>query len=151
MKEKPEGRTMSFSIFDMDHFKSINDHHGHLEGDDVLRRFSRLLSDTFGSEFILGRLGGDEFGVFGCMEIADEEGARKELQTYIKALRNRFTESLGRDYSADNLSFCSGTSIVHENDRDFSTVFSRADTLLYRGKQNGKSQDHFDDKESGAS
>lgn len=151
MKEKPEGRTMSFSIFDMDHFKSINDHHGHLEGDDVLRRFSRLLSDTFGSEFILGRLGGDEFGVFGCMEIADEEGARKELQTYIKALRNRFTESLGRDYSADNLSFCSGTAIVHENDRDFSTVFSRADTLLYRGKQNGKSQDHFDDKESSAS
>jgi diguanylate cyclase (GGDEF)-like protein len=148
MKERPAGKTMSFSIFDMDHFKSINDQHGHLEGDEVLRRFSRLLSDTFGSEFSLGRLGGDEFGVFGCMDIPDEEIASKELQKYIKVLRHRFNESLAKDYSVDNLSFCSGSTIVHKSDSDFSEVFGRADALLYIGKKSGKSQDHFDDRES---
>lgn len=148
IKEKPAGKTMSFSIFDMDHFKSINDQHGHLEGDEVLRRFSKLLSDTFGSEFILGRLGGDEFGVFGCIDILDEMRAVTELKKYIAALRNSFNKSLAKDYSVDSLSFCSGTAIVHKSDLNFTDVFNRADTLLYLGKKNGKSQDHFDDKGS---
>ena len=148
IKEKPAGKTMSFSIFDMDHFKSINDQHGHLEGDEVLRRFSKLLSDTFGSEFILGRLGGDEFGVFGCIDILDEMRAITELKKYIAALRNSFNKSLAKDYSVDSLSFCSGTAIVHKSDLNFTDVFNRADTLLYLGKKNGKSQDHFDDEGS---
>ena len=148
IKEKPADKTMSFSIFDMDHFKSINDQHGHLEGDEVLRRFSKLLSDTFGSEFILGRLGGDEFGVFGCIDILDEMRAITELKKYIAALRNSFDKSLAKDYSVDSLSFCSGTAIVHKSDLNFTDVFNRADTLLYLGKRNGKSQDHFDDKGS---
>ena len=146
IKEKPAGKTMSFSIFDMDHFKSINDQHGHLEGDEVLRRFSKLLSDTFGSEFILGRLGGDEFGVFGCIDILDEMRAITELKKYIAALRHSFNKSLAKDYSVDSLSFCSGTAIVHKSDLNFTDVFNRADTLLYLGKKNGKSQDHFDDE-----
>ena len=148
VQEMPADKIMSFSIFDLDNFKSINDQHGHLEGDNVLRRFSRLLSETYGSEFILGRLGGDEFGVFGCMDIVDEKGAREELRRYTDALRSRFQESLGRDYAADGLSFCSGTSIVLSDDHDFERVFSRADALLYRGKKNGKGQDYFEDKGS---
>lgn len=148
LKQMPAGRTMSFSIFDLDNFKSVNDQHGHLEGDRVLRLFSILLSDTFGSEFTLARLGGDEFGVFGCMDIADEGSARGELRKYIDALRHRFDESLGREFSADSLSFCSGTSIVQTDDRDFEKVFSRADALLYAGKKSGKDQDCFDDRGS---
>lgn len=150
IRHKPEGRMMSFSIFDMDNFKSINDNHGHLEGDDVLRRFSLLLSNTFGSEFTLGRLGGDEFGVFGCLDIPDEETARKELEHYITAFRKRFSEGPGRDFSTDNLSFCSGTTIVHADDSSFDSVFSRADALLYKGKKSGKGQDNFDDRGSDA-
>lgn len=145
IKEMPSGRTMSFSIFDLDNFKSINDQHGHLEGDTVLRRFSTLLSDTFGSEFTLTRLGGDEFGVFGCMDIPDEESSRVELANYLDALRTRFNETLGTDYSTDSLSFCSGTSFVHEDDQDFEKVFQRADKLLYKGKKSDKAQDYIDE------
>ena len=148
IEEMPAGKTMSFSIFDLDNFKSINDQHGHLEGDTVLRRFSTLLSDTFGSEFTLGRLGGDEFGVFGCMDISDEESARGELKKYLDALRGRFNESLGTDYSADSLSYCSGTSFVHKGDRSFERVFRTSDELLYKGKKSGKAQDYIDDKGS---
>lgn len=148
VEQRPAGRTMSFTIFDMDNFKSINDNHGHLEGDDVLRRFAVLLSNTFGSEFTLGRLGGDEFGIFGCMDIPDEESVRKELSHYIEVFRDRFSDGLGRDFSADTLSFCSGTTFVHADDSNFDSVFSRADALLYKGKKNGKGQDNFDDRGS---
>lgn len=148
IQEMSADKMMSFTIFDLDNFKLINDQHGHLEGDNVLRRFSGLLSETYGSEFILGGLGGDEFGVFGCMDIVDEESARRELREYTDALRSRFKESLGRDYAGDGLSFCSGTSIVLSDDHDFERVFSRADALLYRGKKNGKGQDYFEDKGS---
>lgn len=145
LTQKAAGRTMSFTILDMDNFKSINDRHGHLTGDQVLKRFSTLLSGTFGSEFRLGRLGGDEFGVFGCMDNTTEESARKELAHYLHAMRSSFHEGLGKEFADDNLSFCSGTTFIQADDNDFEIVFKRADNLLYEGKKSGKGQDHFDE------
>jgi diguanylate cyclase (GGDEF)-like protein len=49
--------------FDLDHFKSINDQHGHDAGDDVLRQFSKLLYSHFRTSDVVARLGGDEFTV----------------------------------------------------------------------------------------
>jgi diguanylate cyclase (GGDEF)-like protein len=48
---------------DLDHFKSINDNHGHEAGDDALRLFARLLFETFRTSDVVARFGGDEFAV----------------------------------------------------------------------------------------
>ncbi|MFK7818783.1 MAG: GGDEF domain-containing protein [Planctomycetaceae bacterium] len=56
-------KTLSVLILDLDHFKAINDLHGHLAGDDVLREFSRRVTTTMRTESVFARLGGEEFGI----------------------------------------------------------------------------------------
>lgn len=60
-RSKREGTCMSVILIDVDHFKKINDMHGHIYGDEVLRRTSKCLSDNLRPYDILGRFGGDEF------------------------------------------------------------------------------------------
>jgi diguanylate cyclase (GGDEF)-like protein len=58
------GHAFSLGILDLDHFKSINDEHGHLVGDDVLRAAAQLFAEVLREEDILGRYGGEEFIFF---------------------------------------------------------------------------------------
>ena len=57
------GRELSLVLFDIDHFKQINDRHGHEAGDKALKHFARLLESTARSADIACRIGGDEFAV----------------------------------------------------------------------------------------
>jgi diguanylate cyclase (GGDEF)-like protein len=56
-------RPVLFGLLDLDHFKSINDQHGHLVGDEVLEEVGEILSNTFDETGVAGRYGGEEFGV----------------------------------------------------------------------------------------
>jgi len=58
------GKPASLVYFDLNHFKKINDRHGHSEGDRALATFARALKDAFRESDVIGRLGGDEFVVF---------------------------------------------------------------------------------------
>ncbi len=49
------------ALLDLDHFKQVNDQHGHQAGDEVLRRFARIVSSTLRKQDLLGRWGGEEF------------------------------------------------------------------------------------------
>ena len=57
------GGVLSLAMIDLDRFKAVNDHHGHLVGDQVLRTFAQLLTGTLRSSDVVGRCGGEEFGV----------------------------------------------------------------------------------------
>ena len=59
---KPE--TGAFFMIDLDYFKKINDTYGHALGDFVVQRTADILKASFREEDIIGRIGGDEFGVF---------------------------------------------------------------------------------------
>ncbi|MFW6344149.1 MAG: GGDEF domain-containing protein, partial [Sediminispirochaetaceae bacterium] len=54
---------VSFAMIDADHFKDVNDTHGHLTGDRVLKSLSRMLQDRLRRTDIIGRYGGEEFGI----------------------------------------------------------------------------------------
>ena len=56
--------SMAVLVIDMDHFKKVNDKHGHLYGDDVLRLLAKTIADILRSGDVLGRYGGEEFCVF---------------------------------------------------------------------------------------
>ena len=137
-------RQRSFTILDLDNFKQVNDTMGHLAGDQVIRSFADCLSKVFGSEFILGRLGGDEFGVLGNLEVESPGQMQKEMEKYLTALRKSFNEDLGQKYSAVSLNFSSGTVGVKDSKEEFSSLYERADHLLYEAKRAHKGQDRYD-------
>jgi diguanylate cyclase (GGDEF)-like protein len=72
------GTPSSLVYFDLDHFKSINDRHGHAAGDAVLRQFAESLQRQIRETDVLARLGGDEFGVI-LAHITHEQALKKAV------------------------------------------------------------------------
>ncbi|MFP4179478.1 MAG: diguanylate cyclase [Spirochaetaceae bacterium] len=63
MRAERSEMPVSFAMIDADHFKDVNDTHGHLTGDRVLKSLSRMLQDRLRRTDIIGRYGGEEFGI----------------------------------------------------------------------------------------
>src|SRR5690606_2216381 len=68
-------RPMALAMVDLDHFKRINDEHGHIGGDSVLRQFSEILRRLVRADDIAARIGGEEFAV--VLPESDAEAARE--------------------------------------------------------------------------
>ncbi len=68
-------RPLSLILFDLDHFKQVNDKYGHPAGDSVLRQVAEVVNQTVGPELLLTRTGGEEFAVLcaGVTEVAAQE------------------------------------------------------------------------------
>lgn len=62
-RAKRYARPLALTMFDLDHFKSINDHYGHMAGDEVLRQLAHLVSRNIRQEDIFARVGGEEFAL----------------------------------------------------------------------------------------
>lgn len=132
--KRKDDRTASFyslAIFDIDHFKRVNDNFGHLIGDEVLLLFSQHLKQSFRDSDPLFRFGGEEFvGVFGCNGPDDIQAIlerfRKKIEQYNfpqvghVTVSTGFTEITGFDTS--------------------SQVIDRADSALYYAKNNGRNR-----------
>jgi diguanylate cyclase (GGDEF)-like protein len=119
-------------IVDIDHFKSINDEHGHLLGDDILRAISSALRAVTQEPVKLGRLGGEEFLIVngGASEI-DARRLAERLLSQVRSLDltrhlagRRVTISIGLTLSAP------GDTVTH--------LLRRADEALYAAKANGR-------------
>ena len=108
----------------------------------MLRSFSGLLTETFASEFFtIGRIGGDEFAVFGILDTNDAASVRVEMEQYMAELRSRFMEMFKEYSSRNGLSFSSGTVMIRADEKDYAEIFNRADRLLYESKKSGKGKD----------
>lgn len=130
------GRTFSVIIIDLDYFKRVNDTYGHLIGDKTLVNLSRLLSDNIRSIDTLGRWGGEEFMII-CPETSSEGG--KQLAEKIQAVIERY------DFPHIHTLTCSfGISESREGDR-IENVVGRADSALYRAKEEGRNRICIDD------
>ncbi|GLQ54480.1 GGDEF domain-containing protein [Devosia nitrariae] len=120
-------------IADLDNFKAINDTHGHECGDAVIVAFARLLKESAGEHFIVGRLGGEEFGVF--MPGVEASGARllaENVRTRFAALVFPFSASLRTTVSM-------GVSQIEPGD-SHSDALRRADGALYQAKREGRNR-----------
>src|SRR6185503_1923102 len=62
-RSRRQGRRLAYAMIDIDHFKEVNDRHGHPAGDRVILSLSRLLQNRLRKTDIIGRYGGDEFAV----------------------------------------------------------------------------------------
>jgi diguanylate cyclase (GGDEF)-like protein len=117
-------------ICDIDHFKLINDSHGHHVGDRVLIRLASRIRETFGDNAIAGRIGGEEFAVLlGGMDI-DRAGAQ------VERLRSRIEKMRSEDNHIDfTLSFGLAECRPGES---FTELRERADRAMYRAKAAGR-------------
>lgn len=129
--EKP----FSLLMFDLDHFKSINDTYGHDVGDDVLRNVAKTMSDTLRSTDIFGRIGGEEFAV------AMPETDRATAVDVAERLRIRFMETLVQT-KAGPVRYTASMGITPLSDPQtlLSQMVKRADIALYQAKNNGRNR-----------
>ncbi len=125
------GRPFSAILFDIDHFKTVNDRYGHSAGDDVLVQMSAWLQAALRTTDIPGRWGGDEFLV-----LCPETGLDTALQLADR-LRHDYE---GYDFpGAVRLTASFGVA-AHRSGRTDSDILQSADAALYRAKQGGRNR-----------
>lgn len=119
-----------FVMLDVDDFKAINDTYGHPLGDEVLIGIARTLQAWFEDRALIGRLGGDEFGVFVTDSVIGRE--LEELLAKINAIRLP---------GAPDLRISCSIGVAHvQAGICFEDLYKQADSALYRSKYSGKNQ-----------
>jgi diguanylate cyclase (GGDEF)-like protein len=128
-------RPLSLLMLDIDHFKAINDQHGHLTGDFVLRELSRRLLVRVRREELLARYGGEEFAA--VLPETDLNGGR----IFAEQVR-RLVADAPFEYEGDhfNVTISVGLTTVEGEDIDPATFIKRADDNLYRAKRDGRNR-----------
>ena len=122
---------VAVAILDIDHFKAVNDTHGHDGGDRVLREFAQFLRSGLRDRDILTRFGGEEFVIlFPNTLLEDAYGLLDRLRL---DLRNAAFSEMPARFA---VSFTAG--VVNCPDGDLMAALRRADQLLYRGKRSGR-------------
>lgn len=123
-------------VFDIDHFKWINDEFGHLFGDEVIKQVSNAASCIIEEKDLFGRYGGDEFVVL--LRNSTLKEGKKKAEQIIEVLRNLEIEKNGKVLSIRTSIGISDNS--NAGIKNFSDLFHSADKALYKAKQNGKNQ-----------
>jgi diguanylate cyclase (GGDEF)-like protein len=119
------------AIFDLDHFKRVNDTHGHLLGDEILLLFSQQMHKNFRDKDLLFRFGGEEFiGIFQC---SDDDT--------ITHILSRFRETIAQFNfpQVGQITASCGFTKIGAFDLSSNTI-DRADLSLYHAKHNGRNQ-----------
>jgi diguanylate cyclase (GGDEF)-like protein/PAS domain S-box-containing protein len=131
-------------IFDLDHFKEINDTSGHPAGDTLLRMIATELRNRIRKSDIAGRLGGDEFAVL--MPNQTAEGAL----AFANLLNLRLAEQpLRVQQKLYRISASIGIAMIPEHGYDIDEIMANADLAMYYAKNNGRGRAHifsYDDK-----
>jgi diguanylate cyclase (GGDEF)-like protein/PAS domain S-box-containing protein len=128
-------RSLSVVVFDIDYFKRVNDQFGHPAGDAVLRGISGICRDVFRQTDIIGRLGGEEFGVILVECNLQQAGIAAER------FRQRVeSEIFEVEETAIHCTISLGIAACMENTDDVDSLMKRADTELYRAKNSGRNR-----------
>jgi len=122
-------------ILDLDHFKSINDRYGHLEGDRALIEFAAVVRAELRSSDVVGRMGGEEFAVLLPDTRSDE--AEAIAQRIVRQLRQRQLWS-GDDQQPRGMTASVGVASRLPSDRHLRDWLDRADKALYQAKRQGR-------------
>jgi len=134
-------RPLALILCDLDHFKAVNDLHGHAAGDRALQAFSGLVLGRLRSSDHVGRIGGEEFLV-----VLPETSGRAAM-ALADSLRQSVAEEVvaGPEGGAEfRMTCCFGVVQMGDLDPDGGSLLARADLALYRAKGQGRNRVEFD-------
>ena len=140
-QQAKRGEPVAMLMFDLDHFKSINDQFGHAVGDDALRLFGRVVRASTRVDDIIGRFGGEEFiavvpgGIESASKIAERVRAGFEAAGATIA-----THTVGATVSI-------GAAISYDPVTVINSLIARADAALYRAKHDGRNRIYIAEEE----
>lgn len=123
---------LSFLMFDVDEFKTLNDNFGHALGDLVLQTITETCMKTLRKTDTIARWGGDEFMIM--MPETDHCHASVIAERIRQKTFNRFH---GRDF---DVTLSIGITVSREEDKNLDDIYARADKALYKAKANGKNR-----------
>ncbi len=123
---------LSSFMFDLDHFKSINDTHGHLAGDRVLREVAALVNDNMRKGDILARYGGEEF-----IAILPETSKQKAMEMADRLREKIAALTVFHQEAPIRVTASFGVSELVPN-ADMGLLIEEADAMLYKAKLNGR-------------
>ncbi len=129
------GHEVGLLMIDVDHFKAVNDSHGHAMGDEALRRVARTIRDALRDVDLVARLGGEEFAV------VLPETVREGAATAAERVRRR-VEAMIMPLPGGDLRFSVsiGLATAAGADLELDDLLSRADTALYEAKRAGRNK-----------
>jgi len=135
-KAKRKNCSIAYLMMDIDHFKSINDTYGHLAGDEVLRLLAGILKNNARQSDIVGRYGGEEFGiVLPDISVDDAVMVSERIRSSVEENKYKIENQLIDITTSIGLCFK-----YPSNSADYHDMIKYADKALYRAKNDGRNR-----------
>jgi len=138
------GEPITLLMFDLDHFKSINDRFGHGVGDEVLRVFAQSVRKSMRTSDLIGRLGGEEFAAM----VSEPMEMVPRIAERIRAGFEAAGAGVGIHTVGATVSIGAATS--YDATASIDSLLLRADAALYRAKHDGRNRFHAAEEEPGS-
>jgi diguanylate cyclase (GGDEF)-like protein len=134
-RQEIDQEPLAVLLFDLDHFKHINDRFGHAVGDAVLQSFADLATATLGADVLFARIGGEEFA--SCLPVGDLD----EAYAIAERVRRNFAAAAAR-FGNDELmpSVSVGVTIGCDSQAKVADLLTVVDRALYRAKELGRNR-----------
>lgn len=134
-RARRQGEPLSLLVFDLDHFKQVNDRHGHAAGDAVLRHVATVVGAASRGEDIFARIGGEEFA---CLLPGLDGAAAAAVAERLRAQLAEVPALIGGQ--ALNVTLSGGLATFPRDGDNWDRLFSEADARLYEAKQAGRNR-----------
>ena len=122
-------------MLDIDHFKRVNDDHGHAAGDAVLQRLGQILKESFYETDVVGRYGGEEF--VALMPHAQLDGVQRKAENLRKRIEQ---ERIACGFESLSVTVSIGLSHFPEHGRSMDELIAAADKAMYQAKATGRNR-----------
>jgi diguanylate cyclase (GGDEF)-like protein len=132
-QQASKGTDGCLMYFDLDRFKYINDTHGHIAGDTVLKTVAKRLRDTLGKDVLIGRLGGDEFAV-----LLVDVGQPAVIERMGKVVIEAVSKPIQIDTVSDWVGLSIGAYMIQRGTMSVGDMLHRADLAMYEAKKSGR-------------
>ncbi|MFK7914353.1 MAG: diguanylate cyclase [Pseudomonadales bacterium] len=128
------GSTLSVLLFDLDHFKKVNDTFGHEAGDEVLKTVAKVATQIKRLTDVAARLGGEEFAIL--LPETQREGALHLAQRLREAIEE--ADTVSGDGKSLKVTASVGVATVTRTNKELEGILKHADTALYEAKESGR-------------
>ena len=142
MELNQKNKAIALLFIDIDKFKRINDQHGHILGDLVIRDIAKRVLGCIKATDLIGRFSGDEFLV-----LISDFNNRKDLEIIAERILARISKPINIDGIIINASVSIGITMSSTNETDLNERIEQADHAMYQAKQNGRNSYFFYNEE----